>query len=69
MTQPISSKQLSLLQFISKHSNVNKNVLTTSTGAAEVDLAYLLEHDLIREREVDCFVVSHFGGMVLRRGL
>lgn len=69
MTQPISNKQLSILQFVSKHPNVNKSVLTTSAGATEADLAYLAEHDMIRERDVDCFLISHFGGMVLRRSL
>ncbi len=69
MTQPITSKQLNLLQFISKNPNRNKAQLITSVGASEADLAYLVQHDLIREREVDCFQLSHFGGLVLKRSL
>lgn len=69
MTQPITSKQLNLLQFISKNPNRNKALLITSAGATEADLAYLIQHDMIREREADCFQVSHFGGLVLKRSL
>lgn len=69
MTQPITGKQLSILQYISKHPNVSKDVLFSSVGATEADLAYLGEHDMIREREPGCFIASHFGGMVLRRSL
>lgn len=69
MTQPITNNQLNLLQFISKNPNRNKAHLLRSTGASEADLAYLVQHDMIREREVDCFQVSHFGGLVLKRGL
>ncbi len=69
MTQPITSKQLSILHYISKNPNADKAVLSASAGASEADLAYLVQHDLIREREVGCFHISHFGGMVLRRSL
>ncbi len=69
MTQPITSKQLNLLQFISKNPNRNKALLISTAGASEADLAYLVQHDMIREREVDCFLVSHFGQLVLKRSL
>ncbi len=69
MAEPITSKQLSILQYISKNPNVNKSLLVSTLGASESDLAYLEQHDMIREREVGCFRIAHFGEMVLRRSL
>jgi hypothetical protein len=69
MTEPITPKQLGILQFIFKNPNVNKTQIISSTGAADADLAYLEQHDMIREREIGCFRVAHFGEMVLRRSL
>lgn len=69
MAEPITSKQLGILQYISKNPNVNKSLLVSTLGASEADLAYLEQHDMIREREVGCFRIAHFGEMVLRRSL
>jgi len=69
MTEPITSKQLGILQYISKNPNANKALLISTLGASEADLAYLEQHDMIREREIGCFRIAHFGEMVLRRSL
>lgn len=69
MAEPITAKQLGILQYISKNPNANKTLLVSTMGASEADLAYLAQHDMIREREVDCFRIAHFGEMVLRRSL
>ena len=69
MAEPITSKQLGILQYISKNPNANKSLLVSALGASEADLAYLEQHDMIREREPGCFRIAHFGEMVLRRSL
>ena len=69
MTESITAKQLGILQYISKNPGANKTLLIATLGAAEADLAYLAQHDMIRERAVNCFHISHFGEMVLRRSL
>jgi hypothetical protein len=69
MAEPITAKQLGLLQYVSKNPNANKSVLISTLGASEADLAYLEQHDMIREPEPGCYRIAHFGEMVLRRSL
>ena len=69
MTEPITSKQLGILKYIAKNPGANKNLLISTMGASEADLTYLAQHDMIREREVGCFRIAHFGELVLRRSL
>lgn len=69
MTETISARQLGLLQYISKNPGAPKAQLPAALGATDEDLAYLVKHDMIREREADCFRIAHFGEMVLRRSL
>ena len=69
MAEPITSKQLGILQYIAKNPGANKALLSATLGASEADLAYLEQHDMIREREIGCFRIAHFGEMVLRRSL
>ena len=69
MAEPITSKQLGILHFIARNPNVGRATLVASKGATDLDLAYLAQHDMIREREPGCFHVSHFGDMVLKRSL
>ena len=66
MVQPITPFQLSLLQFVAKHPGVDKDQLGR-LKATDADLKYLVENDLIREREPGRYRVAHFGEMVLRR--
>ena len=68
MVEVITVQRWKLLQLISKHPGVTRaNLLKAGAGAE--DLAYLVEQDLIREREGGKLLVSHFGEMALKRGL
>lgn len=69
MVEVITPRQLALLQLIAKNPGIRRERILETKDATNTDLAYLEQHDMIREREVGCFRVSHFGEMVLRRGL
>ena len=70
MAEVITSKQLGILAFISKNPGASAAAITKGTSATAADLAYLGQHDMIREqREPGCYRISHFGELVLRRGL
>jgi hypothetical protein len=64
----ISSRQLTLLQVVAKHPDVARDHLVKA-GATDADLAYLERHDLIRERAIGRYRVSHMGLEVLKRSL
>lgn len=68
MTEPITSRQLILLQIVAKHPDVARDHLVKA-GATDADLAYLERHDLIREREIGHYRVSHMGQQVLKRSV
>ena len=68
MADPISSRQLLLLRLVAKHPDVARDHLVKA-GATDADLSYLERQDLIREREVGHFRVTHLGDMVLKRSL
>ncbi len=68
MIDPISPRQLTLLQVVAKHPDVPRDHLIKA-GATDADLAYLERHDLIRERAIGRYRVSHMGQEVLKRGL
>ncbi len=69
MVEVITPLQMALLQLVAKNPGIRRERLLATKGATAADLAYLEQHDMIREREIDCFRISHFGEMVLRRGL
>lgn len=69
MVDVITPLQLALLQLVARYPGIRRERLLATKDATAADLAYLELHDMIREREVDCFRISHFGEMVLRRGL
>ena len=69
MVDVISPLQMHLLQVVAKHPDIHKDKLLTLKGVQEADIAYLAKHDMIREREVGCYRVSHFGQMALKRSL
>ena len=70
MAEVISSKQLGILAFIAKNPGVGAAAIAKGAGGTAADLAYLAQHDMIREqREPGCYRVAHFGELVLRRGL
>lgn len=68
MVDAISSRQLTLLQVVAKHPDVARDHLVKA-GATDADLAYLERHDLIRERAIGRYRVSHMGMAVLKRSL
>lgn len=66
MADPITTRQLMLLQLVAKHPDVARDHLIKA-GAADTDLAYLERQDLIRERAVGHYRISHLGAQVLKR--
>ncbi|MDR3685017.1 MAG: hypothetical protein P4L11_14915 [Geothrix sp.] len=68
MADPISSRQLTLLQVVARHPDVARDHLAKA-GATDADLAYLERHDLIRERAIGRYRVTHLGQEVLKRSL
>ena len=66
MADAITPRQMILLQVVAKHPDVARDHLVKA-GATEADLVYLERHDLIREREVGRYRVSHMGQQVLKR--
>jgi len=69
MVEVITARQLGILQLVAKHPGIRRERILETKDATGADLAYLEQHDMIREREVGCYRISHFGEMVLRRGL
>lgn len=69
MVEVITPRQMAILQLVAKHPNVSRERIVEASGATAADLAYLEQHDMIREREVGHYRVSHFGEMVLKRGI
>ena len=64
MVEPITL----LLQVIGRHPGASREKLLALQGVAPADLAYLEQHDLIREmREPGCYQLSHLGQMALKR--
>jgi hypothetical protein len=68
VAEPISSRQLTLLQVVAKHPDVVRDHLVKA-GATDADLVYLERHDLIRERAIGHYRVTHLGQEVLKRSL
>ena len=68
MVETITSQRMNLLQMVGKYPDVTRDKLLGLKGVTEADLAYLEQHDLVRERE-GRYRVSHFGQMALKRGL
>lgn len=69
MPDVITSQQMGLLQVVAKNPGITRERILAIKGMTLADIAYLESHDLIREREVHQYRVSHFGEMALRRGL
>ena len=68
MVDVITPQQVSLLQVVSRHPGAPRAKLLALKGVQDADLDYLLRHELIQEREVGCYRISHFGQMALTRG-
>ncbi len=69
MVDVITRHQLTLLALVAKHPGLEREKLLMVGGpTAAADLAYLEQHDLLREREPGRYRVSHFGDLALKRG-
>jgi hypothetical protein len=68
MVETITPLRLHLLQMIAKFPDVTRAKLLDIKGITEADLAYLVQHDLVRERD-GRLRVTHFGQMALKRGV
>lgn len=69
MVDVITPLRLTLLQVVAKHPDIHRDRLLTLKGVEPADITYLEQLDLIREREVGCYRVSHLGQLALKRGL
>jgi hypothetical protein len=70
MAEVITSRQLGILAFIAKNPGAPMAAIVKGAGATAADLAYLGQHDMIREqREGGSYRIAHFGELVLKRGL
>ena len=69
MAEVITSKQLGILAFIAKNAGAPLAALVKAAGASDADVAYLVQHDMIREQREGGYRIAHFGDMVLKRGL
>ena len=69
MTEPISPGRLALLKLIAKHPGVPREKLLTIQGITEADLDFLMNLDLIRERELGQFRATHLGEQAVKRSL
>jgi hypothetical protein len=69
MVDVITSLRFSLLKVVAQRPDISREQLLVLKGVTEADIAYLVQHDLIHEREVGRYRVSHFGQMALKRGL
>ena len=67
MVAAITPLRLKLLQTVARHPDATRDRLLALQGVEPADLDYLIQHDLIREREVGCYRVSRFGQMALER--
>lgn len=65
MAETISPRQKTLLQVVARHPDVPRDHLVKA-GATDADLVYLERHDLIRERAIGRYRISHLGQQVLR---
>ncbi len=69
MAEVITSKQLGILALIAKNAGAPMSALVKAAGASEADIAYLVQHDMIREQREGGYRIAHFGELVLRRGV
>lgn len=67
MVDAITPQRLNLLKVVGKYPDLTREKLLSIPGITPPDLAYLVDNDLIREREPGHFRVSHLGQRVLAR--
>jgi len=67
MAELMTPVRLNLLQVVGRHPEVHRDKLLTLQGVTVADIAFLEQHDLIREREPGCYRISHLGQMAIKR--
>ena len=67
MTEAITPLRLKLLRLVSEKPGITRTVLLGLPGVQPADVDYLVKLDLIHEREVGTYRVSHLGQMALKR--
>ena len=68
MVDPITQLRLKLLQVVARNPDAPREKLLALKDVQPADLDYLIQHDLIRDREPGRYRVTHFGQMALNRG-
>jgi hypothetical protein len=68
MIDPITPLRLCLLQLVARNPDAPREKLLALKGVQPTDLDYLIQHDLIQDREPGRYRVTHFGQMALKRG-
>ena len=68
MVDALTPLRLSLLQVVARNPDAPREKLLALKGVQPADLDYLLQHDLIRDREPGRYRVTHLGQLALKRG-
>ncbi len=68
MSETMTPLRLKLLLLVDQHPDQHRDRLLALKGVQPSDLAFLEQHDLIREREPGCCRISHLGQLALKRG-
>jgi hypothetical protein len=68
MSEAMTPLRLKLLMLIDKNPDQHRDRLLALKGVQPADLAFLEQHDLIREREAGCCRITHLGQLALKRG-
>nr|WP_320133377.1 hypothetical protein [uncultured Holophaga sp.] len=69
MSEVMTPPRMRLLQGVAKHPDVTRERWLAMKGVEAGDLDFLLRSDLIRERELGVYRISHLGQMALKRGM
>lgn len=67
MTETITPLRLKLLRLVSEKPGIARTQMLGLPGVQPADVDYLVQVDLIHEREVGTYRISHLGQMALKR--
>lgn len=67
MAELMTPVRLILLKIVAGHPELHRDKLLALKGVTPGDLAFLEQNDLIREREIGFYRVSHLGTLALKR--
>jgi hypothetical protein len=69
MPEVMTPLRLSLLRWVAKHPDRTRDQILALKGVHPDDLAFLEQHDLVRERAPGGYRISRLGEMALQRSL